>query len=273
MQELSPAALALLIADALNQPVPADQLHDLLLQLAAEPEAQARAFAQVQRWLAGHHDPAWIEMAAAAQDGIILPEMAQWRAVRQAVAEVAPALVLPFDLLEREAAAEPLLLTYPNFFDQWQQTSQPSAPVWVRAVGFEWQQWQETGRLLFRRLQDALSPATPLLMPVAVKGDSALTPVTTEIVQRMSLNQEQVADLDLEAVIRRTVAAPHLYSLVVSVQIPSRWPDLAGVLVTVSTEIWSMTGLTDMDGEVIFQGIPEEKLEQLVIEINCGKSP
>ena len=272
MKQLSSTDQAILIAHLLDESIDQTKLHAMLTRLAATPAEQQQIFAQVQWWLEAHNDPAWLEMAAAAHDGLRLPEMEEWLAVREALADIAPLIVHPFDLLQAISSdEEPLLPSYPTFVEQWQQQNQAAPPAWVSAVGFEWQQWQETGRLLIRQIQDALTLPVPLLTPVAVKGHAA-NPAqpAAELLQRITLNQAELEDCDVEAVLWRNPQAPHACTLVVSVQIPSRWPDLAGIPVQVKAGAWQAEGRTNADGEVTFAEISEELIPLLLIEIQTS---
>jgi hypothetical protein len=136
---------------------------------------------------------------------------------------------------------------------------------WVQKAGFEWRRLHETGQVMIRLLGAALSPPPPQPLPLAVKGHT-LDTGETDILRHIALGPDQVDDLDMEAIVRQGHDDSGQCTLVVRVQIPSRWPEFAGTLVRVSAGDWRAEERTDQDGIVSFDGIPQALLDQLTIE-------
>jgi hypothetical protein len=104
---------------------------------------------------------------------------------------------------------------------------------------------------------------------VAVKGVSA-SHDSQEVVRRLTISPDMIDDLDLEAVVLRVPRSPQHYAVVVRVECPSRWPEVAGTLVRARADGWADEGMTDRDGLVRFHALPVEALDALVIEVIPG---
>lgn len=264
--------LAILIAQLVKKPVEPAAVQKVLETVTADPQRQQRILQQLKRLVAWPDDPAWLELIAAYQEGVTVPQMADFLAARAILAEIAPELKLPFDQLEAlPPAADDFLGDFPTFAEQWTQQQLMETTGWVRALNYEWQQVRATGNVIIRWLNNLNVTLAPPLTPLAVKGQIQPTEAD-ELVQRITLSQAEVEDLELEAVIRRSRAEPEQCLLVVSAQVPSRWPELAGLQVQASAGAWQAEGVTNGDGEVIFSGIPLEALDTLVIEVRPNQA-
>jgi hypothetical protein len=143
------------------------------------------------------------------------------------------------------------------------------APAWVPAHGWIYQVWREGNRVarLILQVSEALpSPApAPALLPV--KGTAP--PATgREIIHQITLTPDDADDLDIEAVIWQNHSDHQHYAVTVRVQVPSRWPDLAGTEVYAAAADWQARGTTDMDGMVQFEGLPALSLNRLTITVS-----
>ena len=156
----------------------------------------------------------------------------------------------------------------PGWIEQWQQQQVAQTPQWFQAVGYEWQFWRETGRIVIRLLKDALQPPKPLLAPIGVKGQVAsVLPSDQEVVRRIRLPSTQLDEREIEAVLLRNKERLEQYTLLVNVQTPDRWPDLSGVIVSIQAGAWQSQGSTNQQGEVQFEGVPAAELDTLTIEV------
>jgi hypothetical protein len=153
----------------------------------------------------------------------------------------------------------------------------PAAPArptasesnWVAGLGFLWRRLAETGRIVVRVFGEAppgsaFSPAVKSSAPKLAEGD---------VVRQLTLTPDESGDLDLKAVVRRSQKEPRAYTLAVRVQFRSRWQTLAGTPVLITAAGWQAPGRSDEEGEVVFEGIPEEDLDTLAIEIGAPTPP
>jgi hypothetical protein len=87
------------------------------------------------------------------------------------------------------------------------------------------------------------------------------------ILYQLSLGREELGDLDLEV---KAVgeADPASCTLLVTVRVPSRWPDLGGVEVAVLPGDPPRTGVTDEEGQVRFERFPVSDLGHISFRVN-----
>lgn len=177
-------------------------------------------------------------------------------------------LVDLFSLAARGELAQPL--SHP-VFDFSFLPSIP-APVFlpseIRALWAQGQQWvrDEMGACwlqLRMGLANALDPQ-PLLV---LKGDETQD---DSLLKRLSIGAEELGDMDIEVTARRQrnpADNPESCSIVVQVQIPSRWPEMPEieVLLIGASQTWS--GQTDENGQVNFPAFPIAELEQLRLKV------
>lgn len=116
------------------------------------------------------------------------------------------------------------------------------------------------------RLAETFSPPVALT-PLAVKGQAPTVP-RRQLVHQVNLTPANTDDFDIEAVVWQHTDDPMHYALTVRVQIPSRWPDLAGTEVYATAADWRADGTTDTDGMVQFEGLPAGLLNELNITIS-----
>jgi hypothetical protein len=134
---------------------------------------------------------------------------------------------------------------------------------WVEGLGYLWQRLADTHQVLVRLWGEA--PSTPTFAP-AVKGRASDEP---DVVRHLTLTPDDSGDLDLKIVVRRSQEAPGFYALTVRAQFRSRWQTLAGTTVVITADGWEAERTTDEHGEVVFEGIPEESLAALAIQIRA----
>ncbi len=138
-----------------------------------------------------------------------------------------------------------------------------AAPSWQHAFGFIWQNLKEKGTYLVRLLQETQTPLQPLT--VAVKGHKRIEK-DSEIIRRITLSPDETDDLDLEAIVWRTASASAC-QITIRVQTPSRWPEMAGVVVRGTAHTWQKVEATNSEGEVLFTDLPEEWVSDLSLEV------
>ncbi|MEM7029929.1 MAG: hypothetical protein AAF629_10225 [Chloroflexota bacterium] len=143
-----------------------------------------------------------------------------------------------------------------------------SAVPWQVGLGFEWQ-LREAGRMVIRLISDALMPPQPQFAAIAVKGQSDANDPT--IVRHIVLTPEEVDDLDLEIIIRQLKPDGGTCTVQVRAEVPSRWPDLAGVTVVAQAADWQAEAITDDDGQVNFSDLPAQLVDQLVVEARLSE--
>jgi anti-sigma factor RsiW len=150
---------------------------------------------------------------------------------------------------------------------------QPVAPSWNAAAGFEWQ-WlgqvgRRAGRLIIRLAKQALSPPTPDPLPVRGVLDQANEPsAEAGVYRRIALHVEETGGLDVQAEVQRGVADQESWRLTVRAQVPERWPDLAGTMVTVRAGTWLRQVTTDDEGQAVVEGIPDAFVDMITIEVD-----
>lgn len=141
---------------------------------------------------------------------------------------------------------------------------------WIAGVGFEWQRLiqagKKTGKVVIRLVKDAIAPPpVPVILPVRGRGADAND---ANVHRRIALGPDQTGGLDVQAVVKRSSADQAAWSVALVAQVPSRWPNLAGTLVRVRAGDWQRQATTDADGRVVVDGIPDQLLDLLTIEVN-----
>lgn len=139
-----------------------------------------------------------------------------------------------------------------------------AAPTWQQSIGFIWQHIQDKGTILVRLLQETGLPAQPLTL--AVKGRRSDSQ-QNHVVRHITLSPDETGDVDLEAIVWRPSPSSPSCRVTVRVQIPSRWPELAGVRVQGTARTWQRIETTNHEGEVILDNLPEEWLADLSLEV------
>ena len=113
--------LKLLLAYLLDIPSDRTRQRHLLEDLAVTDQDEIESLLQrLEGVINGQDDPEWLEEVAAAKEGLILPEVAQFLAEREALLTVAPNVVMQFDMLLEDSAAdeEEFLADFPTFAEQ-----------------------------------------------------------------------------------------------------------------------------------------------------------
>ncbi|MEZ4865876.1 MAG: hypothetical protein R3C14_31470 [Caldilineaceae bacterium] len=109
------------------------------------------------------------------------------------------------------------------------------------------------------------SPLQPVL--VTRSGQKGAAAEEPEIIHQLSIGSEELGDLDLEIKALRT-DEPTTCILIVTVRVPSRWPDLEGIQVVVLRSEPMRTGVTDEEGQVVFAEFPVDALERIGFRID-----
>jgi hypothetical protein len=259
-----------LLAYLFGQPSEPVVIQTIIAKLQNDPVLNADVEAQLKTLLSWKEDPAWLEAVAAYREGTLLPSIVTFLPLQDLLEEATPHLLTQFELLTTPAIEPEIeaLPPMPGWIEQWQQQQADQTPQWLQAVGYEWQFWRETGRVVIRLLKDVLQPSTPAIAPIGVKGHVAATvPSDQEIVRRIRLPAAQLDEREIEAVLLRDKQTSERYTLLVNVQTPERWPDLSGVIVSIQAGAWQSQGSTNQQGEVQFEGVPAAELDTLTIEV------
>jgi hypothetical protein len=144
-------------------------------------------------------------------------------------------------------------------------TLESQSPNWVQELGFEWQRIRETGRIMLRLLGEALTPEALQPAPIALRGHQA---EPENVLRRLILSPDQTEDLDLEVTVTQQTDHPQQCVLTIRAQVPSRWPDLSGVPIRATAGDWQAEGVTNEAGEVVFEGVPTDSIDGLMIEVS-----
>ncbi|MGB0384459.1 MAG: hypothetical protein ACPGWR_06500 [Ardenticatenaceae bacterium] len=262
------AEIELLLAQLLGQPLDSSTLQRLLTELQHHPDPQAM-LAHLESLVSWEDDPEWLQAIAAARDGFIMPEVEEFLEERDALITMAPNVVAEFDMLLAISPTDDddLLPDFPTFAEKFEMEH----PTWVQELDFQWQRIRESGQVVIQLLAQALgtSPVAPMgskFTPIAVKGH-AVGSKESDVLRRIKLEPEQTGEMDIEAVIRRGQNDPQMCTVTVRALIPSQW-EWSGTLVKASAGDWQAEGATDDEGEVILEGMPENELNGLLIEVN-----
>jgi hypothetical protein len=258
------------LAYLFGQPIKPADIPTIIATLQNDPGLSADVEAQLKTLLSWKEDPAWLEAVAAYREGTLLPSIVTFLPLQDLLEEATPHLLTQFELLTTPAI-EPEIDALPQmsgWIEQWQQQQADKTPQWLQAIGYEWQFWRETGHIIIRLLKDGLQTSSSLAAPIAVKGHTIAQHDTDyEVVRRIRLPADQIADQEIEAILLRKGPMPELLTLVIRVQSPARWPNLAGISVTVQAEQWHFSGVTNTEGEIHIEGVPPAALDSLVIEV------
>jgi hypothetical protein len=92
-----------------------------------------------------------------------------------------------------------------------------------------------------------------------------------DLLYQLSLGREELGDLDLEVKAIRA-ENPAFCTFIITAWAPARWPNLGGVEVVVLGSASPRTGVTDEDGQVVFDKIPVADLAQISIQVNPARA-
>lgn len=114
--------IKLLLAYLLETPSDRRRQQHLLEELAVTDEMES-LLQRLERVINGQDEPEWIEEIAAAKDGLILPQVAQFLEEREALLTLAPDMVMQFDILLEDSAADEdeFLTDFPTFAEQFRR--------------------------------------------------------------------------------------------------------------------------------------------------------
>ena len=97
----------------------------------------------------------------------------------------------------------------------------------------------------------------------ATKAGEAEPATRPEIVARLSVGAEETGTADIEVTVYRDERDPGLCTVAIRVEVPARWPELAGTRVTMQSGAETVSALADQAGEVRFAGLPIARLGEL----------
>lgn len=137
---------------------------------------------------------------------------------------------------------------------------------WQVGRGFEWQ-LREAGRTIVRFINEALSPS-PQFAAIATKGQTGQD--DPAILRQIIVTPDDVADLDLQVIVRKAVGDDQTCLVQIRAEIPSQWPDLGGTWVQAKAGNWQAKGQTDEDGHLSFNSLPQTLVDQLVVEVGAS---
>jgi hypothetical protein len=135
-------------------------------------------------------------------------------------------------------------------------------PGWEVVREWAVQVWRDAGQVVRVALRPFAGVAwlPPALLP-ATRG--AAPGENDAVLRYLSLGVDALDNMAIEA--RVLATTPDLCDIVVRVEVPSRWPELAGTRVSASADDWHRHGVTDADGQVRFGGLSRSKIESLII--------
>lgn len=130
--------------------------------------------------------------------------------------------------------------------------------------------WDDLGRLIVD-LTSSVWQSPPRLAPAyVVKSEDTPDEAGAEGLPaplRFSLGAPDLDDLQLDVTALPDRTDPARYTLVAKVEQPSRWPELAGVTVSLTLGDETRTDVTDESGEVTFSRIPAERLTDAQLRV------
>lgn len=116
--------LNLLLTYLLDMPSDRTELRHLLEELAVTDQEQMESLLQrLERVINRQDDAEWLEEIAAAKEGLILPQVAQFLKERDALLTLAPDMVMQFDILLEDSAADEdeFLAEFPTFAEEFRR--------------------------------------------------------------------------------------------------------------------------------------------------------
>ncbi len=265
-------ALELMLAHLMGNPVNTGDIQSVIVQIATESETQA-LFEKLESLLSWQDDPEWLEAIAAAREGVIIPEVADFLNDREALAQLAPDLVTHFETLSMPAPEDgEILPAGPTFAEQFKaqqkqalslKSTQDEATDWNKAFGVKWRHIKEQGQTVIKILTEALSPSAGGQLAYAGIRRGRRDQFRFEL-------QEELEDLHVTITVRVKPNKPDYCTVTVKADIPSRggWPNLDNTEVTLKRgDIDPRTELTDAYGESVFEEISWAELPDFVIEV------
>lgn len=255
MSNQTGAELETLLAHLLANSAGSQPLEKAAISLEMED-----ALTSLESLFSWEDDPAWLEAIAAARGGLLVPEIEGFlENNKAALSNMAPKLVTQFEILSEMPITEDeaFLPAFPTFAEE-------QSATWIKEAGFKWKRLQESGRLLIQLLQASFRPSP--LSEQAVRGTNTDLE-KTKAIHQLSIQADDPDDLDVEGVIWPHPDVPQQGILRIRAQIPSRWPNMEGILVKATAENWEVEGTTNDDGDVFLEGLPLEAVDTLKIEI------
>ncbi|BCX04011.1 MAG: hypothetical protein KatS3mg053_1949 [Candidatus Roseilinea sp.] len=147
----------------------------------------------------------------------------------------------------------------------------PTLSDWISDVGFEWRRLvragEQAGQVVIRLVKEAL---TPSLRPLPVRGEQDAADFN--VYRQIVLHPEQTGGLDVQAEVCRSAASENAWQVIVQVQSPERWPELAGTVVRVRAGSWRREAMTDEHGRAVVEDIPDELLDTMTIKVDSMQS-
>jgi hypothetical protein len=146
----------------------------------------------------------------------------------------------------------------------------PSLPAQVQELFAHGRLWvRDQSAALWVNLAAALNDTLTFQPALVTKGQS---PVEQAVIYHLSIGSEVLGDLDLEVMAWQDVE-PHLCTLQVQVQTPSRWPELDGVRVLLLTDADRRSSVTNTNGQVRFAGFPVRELGRAKLQVAASDAP
>jgi hypothetical protein len=137
------------------------------------------------------------------------------------------------------------------------KTKQPQASFW---------HLDEVGRLIIQLVGVLWGPLPRLEAAYAVRGGPTIEDRPNRLGQ-ISIGEPAVEDLQVDVTVLPAQDDPSLCKVVARVEVPSRFPNLAGTEVTLTAGARTITELTNESGEVTFRKVPLESLPDAVLRV------
>jgi hypothetical protein len=212
----------------------------------------------------------WIQAVQAGCDPEqVLPGLHPYLATHPTEAARLDELLALFQADEAHELLEPL--SPPGFrLDFLAPSGAIGIPAWVAEQFHSGRTWiQDQMGVIWVSFTEQLLGQSPL-QPALVTRNQPEKPEPTgeENLYQLSIGSEELDDLDLEIRAVRD-ADPAYCTLIVTVRIPSRWPELANVAVTILRSEPLRSGQTDKEGQVKFENFPVEDLTRMGFQVKA----
>ena len=264
-----------LLKQLLEKTMTVDELKTKMEEMVLEPETQA-LLERLTTAFQADEDPAWIEMVAAAREGLTTPELAAFTQDRAALQTLEPSLVALFDALIPPPDDDLLtgLPTFPTFAQQ-QAAALVSDPNWVETALAHGRAWQNQVTGQWRQVQISLAGLlTPPSASPALQGlmrdpaDPASAPLG-----HLSLAPDE-ANFDLELTLVPDAAPSDESRCTVQavITLHDRLGDFSGVTLNLLWGESVQTEVTDVQGQVTFTDLPREALKTMELLVKLPEN-
>ncbi len=257
------------VIEDLVKPEPATTFAEQLTDLQCTQYIEAMLVGEdVERSLAGIH--AYLETHPVELEK--LSELLELFEADRQLEEIEPVSAPSFNLHFLSAAEESKSVVADTTIAQegiaTQSQKTRTIPEWIEMQFHAGRQWivDQMGAIWidFSSSTPGQSSLVPVLVTRSQPKPTAID--DSSILRQFSIGSEELDDLDLEIRALRT-RDPHYCTLLITAHVPSRWPDLSGVEVLVLRSKSIRSGITDEEGQIVFEEFPVEELERVTFKV------